>query len=93
MNQDEKYERARKRVKSLRDFYVHVATYVVVMIVLFIIDSSDRGGWWVYWPAMGWGIAVILQAFQVFGPGSGSRWEERKIREIMDREDTDSDPQ
>jgi len=69
MAQDERYERAKKRVKELRTFYSSLAIYVVVMIVLFIVDYSDRGNWWVYWPAMGWGIAVVLHAFRVFGPG------------------------
>lgn len=87
MTQEERYESARKRVKTLRDFYIHLATYVFVMIVLFIIDYSDRGTWWVYWPAMGWGIALVLNAFQVFGPGE--RWEQRKIKELMEREAQD----
>ena len=87
MEQDERYERARRRVRTLRDFYIHLATYIVVMVVLFFVDYSDHGPWWVYWPAMGWGIVVILQAFQVFGPGA--RWEERKIKELMEKEDQD----
>ena len=89
MEQDERYERARKRVKAMRDFYIHLATYVVVMIVLLIVDYSDRGTWWVYWPAIGWGVAIVLQAFQVFGPGAGSKWEERKIKELLEREESD----
>jgi len=89
MTQDERYERAKKRVKELRTFYSSLAIYVVVMIVLFIVDYSDRGNWWVYWPAMGWGIAVVLHAFRVFGPGAGSGWEERKIKEFMERDESD----
>ena len=86
MAQDERYERARKRVKELREFYGGLAAYVVVMIVLFIVDYSDRGNWWVYWPAMGWGIAVVLHALRVFGPGP--RWEERKVKELMERDES-----
>ena len=86
MNQEQKYERARKRVKELRDFYMGLAAYVVVMLVLFIIDYSDRGGWWVYWPAAGWGIGLALHAFRVFGPGT--KWEERKIQQLMDEDET-----
>jgi len=86
MTQEERYERARKRVRELRDFYISLAAYVVVMIALFIIDYSDRGTWWVYWPAGGWGFALILHAFRVFGPSA--RWEERKIKELMERDET-----
>jgi hypothetical protein len=33
---------------------------------------------------IGWGIGIIFHAFGVFGYGKS--WEERKIQEIMDRE-------
>lgn len=86
MTQDERYERARKRVKALREFYTGLAVYVAVMIILTIVDYSDRGNWWVYWPAMGWGIGIVLHAFRVFGPGA--KWEERKIKELMERDES-----
>ncbi len=87
MTRDESYERARKRVRALKTFYRSLATYVAVMIVLFIVDYLDHGNWWVYWPALGWGIAIVLHAFRVLGPGGrGSRWEERKIKQLMDDE-------
>ncbi len=89
MTQDERYERAKKRVKELREFYVSAAAYVVVMIALTIIDALDRGGWWVYWPAIGWGVFLILHGVRVLGPGKGSGWEERKIKEIMERDESD----
>ena len=87
MAEDERYERARKRVRELRYFYRSLATYVVVIAVLFVVDYMNGGNWWVYWPALGWGAAVLLHAIRVFGPGKGSRWEERKIKEIMDRDE------
>ena len=86
MASDERYERAKKRVKALREFYSSLAAYVVVMIVLFIIDYSDRGNWWMYWPAMGWGVFLVLHAIRVFGPGAGSGWEKRKIQKYMDED-------
>jgi len=89
MTEEERYARARKRVKELRYFYRSLATYVVVMIVLFIVDYVNGGTWWVYWPALGWGAALALHAIRVFGAGRGSRWEERKIQEIIDRDERD----
>jgi len=90
VNQEQKYERARKRVKELRDFYMGLAAYVVVMLVLFIVDYSDGGSWWVYWPAGGWGIGVALHAVRVFGPGT--KWEERKIQQLMDEDEPQNRP-
>jgi fatty acid desaturase len=89
MTDQERYERARKRVKRLREFYGHLGTYMIVMVVLFIVDYSDRGNWWVYWPALGWGIAVVLQAFRVFGPGAGSKWEQRRMDQFMGEDESD----
>jgi len=86
MTEDERLQRAKERVKKLREFYSSLAAYVVVMIILFIIDYSDRGDWWMYWPAMGWGGFLVLHAFRVFGPGEGSSWEKRKIQQIMEQD-------
>ena len=88
MGQDERYKRAKQRVEALRGFYGHVTTYVVVMVILFFIDLASGEGWWVYWPAMGWGIAIVIHAANTFVNFGffGSGWEERKIREIMEKE-------
>ncbi|UCF09920.1 MAG: 2TM domain-containing protein [Candidatus Bipolaricaulota bacterium] len=83
--EEERYERARKRARELRAFYTHVATYVLVMVLLVFVDSRDHGGWWVYWPALGWGIAVAAHAFETFSTG----WEKRKIKKLMERDGKD----
>lgn len=80
-------ERARTRVRALRDFYVHAAIYVVVIGGLAAINwITSPGSWWVVWPMFGWGIAVGAHAVSVFFEGSvlGPAWEERKTRELAD---------
>ena len=90
MNEEEiKYQKAKKRVEAMRGFYVHLGVYVVVNTLLFFINmvaSPDR--LWFFWPLLGWGIAIILHALRVFGPGRylGADWEEKKIKEIMENE-------
>ena len=87
MERNEKYHRARKRVKGIRGFYHHLAIYVAVMLLLLIVDLSDGGNWWCYWPAIGWGIFVVLNAFSIRSHGVLSdEWEEKKIREMMEKE-------
>jgi hypothetical protein len=90
MNEQEtRYQRAKKRVEALRGFYIHLGVYVVVNLLLFLINmTASPDSLWFFWPLLGWGIAVVLHAFSVFGPGRllGADWEEKKIREIMDRE-------
>jgi hypothetical protein len=86
--QQRRYERARKRVKELKGFYTHAAIYVLVNIMLFVINLLTGGGWWFYWPLLGWGIGLGVHALNVFGFGGrlGQDWEERKTRELMDKE-------
>ncbi len=89
MNDQERYKRARARVQELRFFYTHVAVYVCVNIFLLLINLlTDPWNLWFYWPLLGWGIGLAVHAFFVFGFGGtmGRKWEEQKIREIMEQE-------
>lgn len=87
MEQEEKYRRAKKRVKEIKSFYGHLLTYVVVIIILFVIDMLSGEGLWFYWPLLGWGIAIVIHALNVFGVAGvfGSKWEKKKIQEEMDK--------
>lgn len=81
------YKRARKRMEEVRDFYAHLLVYVVVNLGLFLIDTVTGGRTWFYWPLIGWGIALIIHGVTVLlGGGFGERWEQRKIRQYMERE-------
>lgn len=93
LNPDSKYELAYKRVKKIKEFYVHVLVYAVVNI--FLIASSYYNDTWgienfVRWEpfstAIFWGIGLLAHGLSVFGRDLffGSDWEERKIKEIMD---------
>ncbi|MCI0513202.1 2TM domain-containing protein, partial [candidate division KSB1 bacterium] len=44
--------------------------------------------WWFYWPLLGWGIGVLSHGIAIFGLGGylGKDWEDRKIKEIMEKE-------
>ena len=86
--QQQRYERARKRVEALKGFYTHAAVYVLVNTGLFVINLLVGGSWWFFWPLIGWGIGLAVHALNVFGSGNmlGRDWEERKTREFMDEE-------
>ena len=85
MERDERYRRAKRRVGVLKGFYIHLATYIAVMALLFLIDFLTGGVWWFYWPLLGWGIGIVAHASSVFGIKGflGSEWEEKKIRDLM----------
>ncbi len=87
MESDERYRRAKGRVRVLKGFYIHLATYIGVMALLLLIDFLTGGGWWFYWPLLGWGIGIVAHAFTVFRIGGflGSEWEEKKTRDLMNK--------
>ncbi len=91
IEQEEKYVRAKKRVTEIKAFYTHVATYAAVIILLFFIDILTGKGLWFYWPLLGWGIAIVAHALNLFGIAGvlGSDWEKKKIQEEMNKLDNE----
>ena len=94
-NQEEhKYIRAKKRVKAIKGFYVHLSIYILVNLFLIIMKSITNGDWGYFWQwqtyntAIFWGIGIAFHGFNVFGMKFllGKNWEERKIKEIMDKD-------
>lgn len=88
--EQQRHERARKRVEALKGFYVHATVFVLVNVALLAINALVGGPWWFYWTLMGWGIGLGAHALAVFGFGGdgpwGRDWEERKVREMMDKD-------
>jgi len=88
---NERYEKAKKRVEEIKKFYGNVVTYVAINIILIIINLvTSPGTLWFYWVTIFWGIAILLHASRVFilrGKFLGEEWEQKKIRELMEKED------
>ena len=79
------YYRAKKRVEELKGFYGNVISYCCVMPFLIFINLRYSPGFqWFWFSALGWGFGVVMHAFKVYG--YSSNWEERKIREILEKE-------
>ena len=84
LNDSEKYLRAKKKVEDLKGFYGSIMAYVIVIPFLIFINYRTSWGFqWFWFPMFGWGIGLVVQAFTVFGIGSS--WEDRKIKEIMEK--------
>ncbi|MFB0515048.1 MAG: 2TM domain-containing protein [Candidatus Neomarinimicrobiota bacterium] len=89
MTEQSNYEKARKRVEEIKGFYIHLLVYVCVNAGLFGINAlSSPSYWWAFWPLLGWGIGLLVHGLTVFGLQGflGPEWEERKIREIMEKD-------
>lgn len=83
-------EKARKRVKEQKEFYGHLASYVIcgVFFIALNLITSPSHPWFMYF-MLGWGIGLATHYFKVFGvPGSGlgsHDWEEKAIEREMRR--------
>ena len=88
MDEQERYQEAKNRVEVIKGFYFHLITYILVNAVLVVINLLLTPEYlWCIWPLMGWGVGLIIHAFSVFGKFLGKSWEERKIKEIMEKDE------
>ena len=94
-SKESKYIRAKERVEELKKFYSHLTTYVLVISGLAGLNYWTNGFsyMWFLWAAFGWGIGIISHAVGTFNlnPFFGKNWEERKIKQFMDKERNESD--
>jgi hypothetical protein len=75
-------ERAIKRLKKRRDFAGHVLVYLLVntfLVAIWALTSHD-GFFWPIFPIGGWGIGLIMNAWDVL---RGDEFDEEAIREEM----------
>jgi sensor histidine kinase YesM len=85
---EEAIRRARKRVRDMRAFYFSALLYALIIPIFWIVNLSVGGPVWAHWPMIGWGIGLTIQGLSIFARGTvfGSEWEERKVDELMARE-------
>lgn len=83
-NEQTAYERAKDRVHKLKGFYGNLISYCCVIPILIIINLSTSSFQWFWFPMLGWGMGLTFHALETFG--YGKNWEEKKIREILEKE-------
>ncbi|MCS3867435.1 sensor histidine kinase YesM [Chryseobacterium ginsenosidimutans] len=84
-DQDKSYQRAQKRVKEIKSFYGNLISYCIVIPALIIINlMTSPDDIWFYFPMLGWGIGLAAHGMNVFA--IGKNWEERKIRELLEKQ-------
>lgn len=92
------YWRARRMLRALRGWYIHLIVYVGVNAFLWLKylylpapawSHHALAGWpWPLNTTLAWGLALALHGILVWTRLSpwGRDWESRKIREFMDRQ-------
>lgn len=89
MENDKEYLRAKKKVGNLKDFYRHLTIYMFVNILLFAINFfTFQGDWWFVYPLGGWGIGLVIHGLTTYVNNNPSKsdWEEKKIKEYIERD-------
>jgi hypothetical protein len=85
------YLRAKDKVKEIRGFYSNVMCYCIVIPTLIFINLKFSPEYlWFWYSACGWGVGVVIHGLSTFGyiPFLTRDWEERKLKELMDKDNT-----
>ncbi|MEX0315027.1 MAG: 2TM domain-containing protein [Allomuricauda sp.] len=87
--EEKRYLKAKERVKGIKDFYSNLTAYCIVIPFLWWLNFRTTDFLWAFFPTLGWGFGVIAHGMEAYGynPLWGKRWEERKIQELMDKDD------
>ena len=96
---EHQYLKAKKQVAKLKGFYIHLLVYILVNIFIssVIVYGLMNGDYTfteaithfgVYSTWLFWGIGMFFHGVGVFGFQSflGKNWEEKKLKEFMERE-------
>ena len=94
LDKQSKYFRAKGRVLAIKKFYMSLMSYFVFIGFLAALNYWTNQ-WrypWFLWAAFGWGIGLVFHAVKVFGlnPFFGKNWEERKIKEYMQEDESEN---
>ena len=92
---EEKRERAKKRVDELKGFYIHATVYAVIntiiLVNIFVRTDFKQENFWQFghfFTPLFWGIGLLFHGLKVFdlNPFFGKAWEERQIKKYMEED-------
>jgi len=86
---EKKYEQAKEQVEKIKGFYIHATIYCIFVPVFIYLNYISNAGFpWAIFPIGGWGFGVLGHAAETFNynPFFGKDWEERKIKDLMDKD-------
>lgn len=94
MQEKELYRAAKKQVQEVKGFYIHLLVYVLVNLFL-LVGSKKISMTSIFELKLEnfsmmffWGIGLFVHWVSVFGKNLflGKKWEERKIKELMEKD-------
>jgi hypothetical protein len=88
-NENRAFIRAKERVDKLKGFYGNLISYCTVIPILIVTNLNTNSHFqWFWFPMLGWGLGLTFHAFETFG--FGRSWEEKKIQEILNKENNNN---
>lgn len=92
---DEKYIKAKKKVRNLKVFYIHLVGYLILVALLlyniYILEGEHKDFflWFDLTVLVSWTIFIVFHAWSVYRGRIFFKksWEERKIKEFIDKEE------
>ncbi|MEM1338938.1 MAG: 2TM domain-containing protein [Bacteroidota bacterium] len=87
--EEKRYLKAKERVEQIKGFYGNLISYCLVIPFLWWLNFRTTSFTWAIFPTIGWGIGLFFHGMEAFGhnPFLGKNWEEKKIRELMEKDD------
>lgn len=87
--EEKRYLKAKERIDAIKGFYGNLTSYLIVIPFLWWLNIRTTHFLWAFFPTLGWGFGLTIHAMEAFdyNPLWGKRWEEKKIKELMDKED------
>ena len=84
----DRYQKAKDQVEKIKGFYTHFGIYLLFCVFFLFLNFKSGGFPWAIFPIAGWGLGVLGHATETFGwnPFFGKGWEDRKIKEIMEKD-------
>jgi len=86
-----KFEIAKQKVIKQKQFYEHLIMYLLVSLGLSGLNYYQNE-WkqpWFLWAVISWGVGIGFHALVTFErfPIFGKKWEEKKIKEILENKE------
>jgi len=81
-------QRALEYVRDVKAFYSSLATFLVVVPALFLLNYlTSPGYFWAWWVLLGWGIGIAIHALSVFETFNflDTDWEKKQVEKRLRR--------
>lgn len=87
----ERYYQAQKRVDEIKKFYQHLTVYLLCNPIVIVVNLMTSPGYlWCIYSVVGWAIPILLHGLKAFDcfPFFNKEWEQQKINELLEKENT-----